>query len=263
MSGKIPVHRNPYSDIYLYDLSDGSERCSHQDHREENTCPAVYGNRIVWEDARAMYSGGYNNDIYLLTLGAPESCPTADFTADNFVDPPGGTVLFTDASQPGTTSPITYRLWNFSDGSTWENDPAPINTHSHTFSSEGLFNVRLTVGNAKCRNISTISPAHTIFVNSPPIADFTASPLEGLAPLTVTFVDKSYGAPTSVEWNFGDGSPLSTESTEIHTFTETGKGIHGNIDRNKRTRYFNGHKKHPDTHGCQEQGCNTSQWYRS
>ena len=96
--------------------------------------PAVNSNRIVWEDARATYIGGYNNDIYLLTLGAPETCPNADFTADNFVDPPGGTVLFTDASQPGT-SPITYRLWNFSDGSSWQNDPAPANTHSHTFSS--------------------------------------------------------------------------------------------------------------------------------
>ena len=41
--------------------------------------PAVYDNRIVWEDWRAMYSGGYNEDIYLLTLGAPETCPIAQF----------------------------------------------------------------------------------------------------------------------------------------------------------------------------------------
>jgi beta propeller repeat protein len=214
--------RNPYSDIYLYDLSDGSEQLLTTGSPGGKFMPAMYGSRIVWEDWRAIYNGGYNPDIYLLTLGAPETCPVADFTADNFMDPPGGTVLFTDVSQPGT-SPITYRLWNFSDGSAWENDPAPVHTQSHTFSSSGTFNVRLTVGNAKCRNISTSSPAHTIFVNSPPIADFTATPLEGLAPLTVRFEDRSYGDPTSVEWDFGDGSPLSTESTAMHTFTETGK----------------------------------------
>jgi beta propeller repeat protein len=210
------------TDVYLYDLTDSSERLLTPASNGGKYRPAVYDNRIVWEDWRATHNGGYNTDIYLLTLGALETCPVADFTADYFVDPSGGTVLFNDASQPGT-SPITYRLWNFSDGSPWENDPAPVTTHSHTFSNSGTYNVRLTVGNAKCRNISTSSPAHTIFVNSPPVADFTATPLEGLAPLTVTFVNSSYGAPTSVEWDFGDGTPLSNKSTEVHTFSEIGR----------------------------------------
>ncbi len=68
-----------------------------------------------------------------------------------------------------------------------------------------------------------VSPAHSIFIDSPPVADFTATPHEGLAPLTVRFEDRSYGAPTSVEWDFGDGSPISNKSTEMHTFSETGK----------------------------------------
>ena len=66
-------------------------------------------------------------------------------------------------------------------------------------------------------------PGHTIFVNSSPIADFTATPLEGLSPLTVTLIDRSYGAPTNLTWDFGDGSPATTDSSVIHTFTETGK----------------------------------------
>ena len=51
--------------------------------------PAVSDTRIVWEDWRALFSGGNNEDIYLLTLGAPETCPIAGFTADYYVDPPG------------------------------------------------------------------------------------------------------------------------------------------------------------------------------
>ncbi|HIH28544.1 MAG TPA: PKD domain-containing protein, partial [Thermoplasmata archaeon] len=215
--------RNPYTDIYLYNLADGTEHLVTRDSAGGKFMPAVYGNRIVWEDWRAIQSGAGNNpDIYLMTLGAPETCPRAGFTADYYVDPPGGLVTFTDSSSPGTT-PITYRLWNFSDGSSWENDPAPVVTHNHTFSRDGNYSVRLTVGNAKCRNISVTSPGHTIFVNNTPIADFTASPLEGLSPLTVTFINRSYGAPTSLLWDFGDGSPSVTGSTVVHTFTETGK----------------------------------------
>ncbi|MFY9799668.1 MAG: PKD domain-containing protein, partial [Methanoregula sp.] len=215
-------NRNPYTDIYLYDLSDGSERWLTPGSPGGKYMPAVHGNRIVWEDGRATHSGGYDNDIYLLTLGAPETCPVADFTADYPVDPPGGTVLFTDASLPGT-SPITYRLWNFSDGSAWENDPGSVTIHSHTFGRDGMYTIRLTTGNAKCRNISTLAPGHTVFINSPPVADFTMSPEEGLAPLTVTFIDKSCGAPTSLSWDFGDGSPVTTGNSVVHTFSETSK----------------------------------------
>ncbi len=116
-------NRNPYTDIYLYDLSDDSERWLTPGSPGGKYMPAVNGNRIVWEDWREIYSGGYDADIYLLTLGAPETCPVADFTADNLVNPPSGLVTFSDSSSPGT---ITYRLWNFSDGSAWENDPAQL-----------------------------------------------------------------------------------------------------------------------------------------
>jgi PKD repeat protein len=169
-----------------------------------------------------MFSGGYNEDIYLLTLGTPETCPRANFTANYLVDPPGGLVTFTDASSSGTT-PVAYRLWNFSDGSAGENDPAPVTTHSHTFSQNGIYVVKMTAGNAKCRNISTGGPNHAIFINSSPIADFTATPLEGLSPLSVTFTDRSYGGPTGLAWNFGDGSPAANGSSVNHRFTETGK----------------------------------------
>jgi len=214
--------RVPYTDIYLYDLTDGSERLLTPGSPGSKSMPAVSDNRIVWQDTRAMFNGGYNEDIYLLTLGAAETCPGADFTADYLVDPPGGLVTFTDTSSQGTT-PITYRLWNFSDGSAWENDPAPVTARSHTFRQDGIFTVKMTAGNAKCRNISSAGPGHTIFINSPPVADFTAVPPEGLSPLTVTFTDTSSGAPTNLSWDFGDGSPISVGSPVLHTFTETGK----------------------------------------
>ena len=84
ISGKYIVwedtrERNPYTDIYLYDLTDGSERLLTPGSPGSKLMPAVSDKRIVWEDWRALFSGGNNEDIYLLTLGAPETCPIAGF----------------------------------------------------------------------------------------------------------------------------------------------------------------------------------------
>ncbi len=56
---------------------------------------------------------------------------------------------------------------------------------------------------------------------TPPIADFSAAPVSGDAPLLVQFTDKSAGNPTSWKWEFGDGS-ISTEQNPAYTYDSTG-----------------------------------------
>lgn len=51
----------------------------------------------------------------------------------------------------------------------------------------------------------------------PPAADFTADPLVGDPPLTVSFRDLSYGKISSWLWSFGDGS-TSTLQNPVHTY---------------------------------------------
>lgn len=60
----------------------------------------------------------------------------------------------------------------------------------------------------------------SVVVNESPVeASFTASPQEGMAPLTVVFTNTS--APQDdVLWDLGDGS--STEASPTHTYTEEG-----------------------------------------
>jgi PKD repeat protein len=53
-------------------------------------------------------------------------------------------------------------------------------------------------------------------------ADFSADPLAGPASLTVQFTDLSTGGPTSWDWNFGDGTPNSTEQNPSHIYTVAG-----------------------------------------
>ena len=58
---------------------------------------------------------------------------------------------------------------------------------------------------------------------SAPVADFTATPLSGDAPLAVAFTDASTGTPTSWAWDFeNDGTIDSTEQNPSHTYTAAG-----------------------------------------
>ena len=55
----------------------------------------------------------------------------------------------------------------------------------------------------------------------PPVADFSASPTSGFAPLTVSFTDLSTNSPSSWSWDFGDGT-TSTEPNPVHTYGNPG-----------------------------------------
>ena len=60
-----------------------------------------------------------------------------------------------------------------------------------------------------------------VFVDADGIADFSATPLTGAAPLTVVFTDESTNSPVSWQWNFGDGEG-STEQNPTHIYTTAG-----------------------------------------
>ncbi|HQE86592.1 MAG TPA: S8 family serine peptidase, partial [Methanolinea sp.] len=55
-----------------------------------------------------------------------------------------------------------------------------------------------------------------------PVADFRATPAQGVRNLSVQFTDLSSNSPTSWQWNFGDGSPNATGKNPVHTYTKTG-----------------------------------------
>jgi PKD repeat protein len=58
---------------------------------------------------------------------------------------------------------------------------------------------------------------------SAPIADFTATPTSGDAPLTVNFTDTSTGNVSSYSWDFdNDGTVDSTEQNPIYTYIDAG-----------------------------------------
>ncbi len=54
-----------------------------------------------------------------------------------------------------------------------------------------------------------------------PVVNFSAKPIEGKAPLNVTFTDKSTGNPTKWKWTFGDGTS-STAKNPTHKYSKVG-----------------------------------------
>jgi len=128
--------------------------------------------------------------------------PSADFsgTPDNGTAPL--TVVFTGISDG--SGPLTW-LWDFGDGSA-ENET--LQNPVHTYTIIGTHNVSMEV--CKGSSCAITTKFNFITVSPPPVApvaDFSGTPLSGLAPLTVTFTDNSTGtAPLIHEWDFGDGS---------------------------------------------------------
>ncbi len=64
--------------------------------------------------------------------------------------------------------------------------------------------------------------------NAPPVANFTATPTSGTAPLTVQFTDKSTGSGLTYQWDFNnDGTVDSTAKIQailtVHVGTYTVK----------------------------------------
>ncbi|MEL6676903.1 MAG: PKD domain-containing protein, partial [Bacteroidota bacterium] len=102
--------------------------------------------------------------------------------------------------------------WDFGDGST-----SSLQNPSHTFSSVGVFQVRLVVTDSITGCSNNYDRDLTI---TEPQAGFTSSTNFGCADLVVDFTNTSQQA-TTYFWDFGDGN-TSTAASPQHTYTDPG-----------------------------------------
>jgi PKD repeat protein len=130
--------------------------------------------------------------------------PVPDFEATPTQGTAPLTVQFTDLS---SNSPFLW-AWNFGDGTTTVgfDQKNPI----HTYQSPGIYNVILQATN-NGGSAQIVKKSYIIIVSTP-IANFSADPVEGTAPLLVHFTDTSDGHPTKWLWKFGDGGYSSEKN---------------------------------------------------
>ena len=112
-------------------------------------------------------------------------------------------VTFTDTS----TGIITNRFWDFGDSTTTN---VTTNVVTHVYAA-GTYTVTLIVTGPGGASTDT-QPDYVTAVTPPPMAGFAATPTNGTAPLSVTFMDSSTGSISNRFWDFGD-----TTTTNVTT----------------------------------------------
>jgi PKD repeat protein len=169
-----------------------------------------YGTRVGWV---AAASAARMDELDVPVAG---DIPLPPLVADFQASPQRGaaphTVAFVDAS---SGDPTGYR-WDFGDGgASTERNP------SYTYQRSGSYTVKLTVSGAQGSVHKEVR--NFIEVSQPvPVANFTCDDRDGEMPHTVRFTDKSTGEPARWEWNFGDGTAVSTSQNPSHTYEKAG-----------------------------------------
>lgn len=141
--------------------------------------------------------------VYTVTLTASNASGTSTATTTITVNTVPGTSF--SSSTNGTTATFTNTTtngvsyaWSFGDGGS-STDQNP----THTYAADGVYTVTLTSTNACGTSTST----QTVTILTPPVADFSAGPLSGCAPLTVQYTSNSSDNTTSFNWTFPGGNP--------------------------------------------------------
>ncbi|MFQ3647212.1 MAG: PKD domain-containing protein [Anaerolinea sp.] len=170
------------------------------------TAPGVY--TVV---LRATNSAGTSTATQTVTVEAAPELPVPSFIASaaSGIAPLNVTVTNT------TAQPVTSVEWDITGDGVAD---ATGNEAAFVFDTPGVYTITMRVTNAA----GSASTSQTITVNAPAeplLASFSASPLSGTAPLTVTFTNTSTGTIENIFWDFNsDGIPDSTSAGPV-TFT--------------------------------------------
>ena len=171
----------------------------------------------VFRTAATNLANSDSTDL-IVTFLAETSGVVADFSADTTSGAAPLTVRFTDES----TGVPTSWAWDFDGDSvvdSTEQNPA------FTFTTPGVYTVRLTATNAVSEN--TVTKTDLVTAIGAPVVDFTATPTSGPSALTVDFTDASSTAaevaPDSWAWDFdNDGNVDSVLQNPQFTYGAPG-----------------------------------------
>ena len=162
---------------------------------------------------------GIDSEIKEVYIHVEERCEV-DFFGEPLEICEGETVNFTGSSTGDCE--IGSWTWDFGDPASGANNIGTGQYPQHTYNTAGVFTVILTATDITGDKV--VTKTNYVTVNAGPTADFHATPLSGMAPLTVDFNDLSTSqlGITSWTWDFGDGTALSSVQNPTHTYADTG-----------------------------------------
>ncbi|HTS19483.1 MAG TPA: PKD domain-containing protein, partial [Verrucomicrobiae bacterium] len=156
------------------------------------------------------------------TNSVAPSAPVASFIAS----PASGTVPLPVTFVDTSSGTITNRFWDFGDGTSTNTSATTV---VYQYNAPGTNTVQLIAagpggsGSSIRTNLITVNSAVSTNSIPPPVASFDATPTNGIAPLTVTFLDTSTGTITNRLWHFGDGTSTNTVAAAVvHQYAASG-----------------------------------------
>ncbi len=172
-----------------------------------------------------LYSGNLSN-VSVTDISASGSVMTATLTNGILsADPDGphadteGQAIILDGS--GSSGGIVLYEWDIDNDGVYDYSSS-LPTRSHIYTQQGTYTIRLRVTD----NLSATDEATTTadISDTLPSASFEASPLAGTEPLTINVTDTStaYDGVASQSWDFGDGSPEGSGSSDSHIYIQNG-----------------------------------------
>jgi gliding motility-associated-like protein len=175
------------------------------------------------------------NPASIVDVTAPAIISTGNFTCDttrtivlnmsenvrcNSIDTTGGQFFFTG---PSTVSVIKAEGVNCGEGALTNQI---VITIAEPIVVGGIYNLNTGQGVGGlvitdfCDNELQNNP-FPINANDIVFADFDYTIRASCAKDTFYYEDRTLGSPTAWSWNFGDGSPISTDENPIHTYPDT------------------------------------------
>lgn len=200
---------------YLWDFGD-SKTSTQTSPSHTYTSPGTYTVKLTASGPGGSDAETKSAYVVVTEAVVEPAAPVAMFSATPLQGTAPLSVKFSDAS----TGTINTRLWDFGDDST-----STQSSPSHTYTQPGTYTVKLTVGGPGGEDVETKSALIVVTAPTggvePPVAAFTAEPLQGTAPLRVEFSDASTSSITVRNWDFGDGNG-STVTNPVYTYTVPG-----------------------------------------
>ncbi|MBK8816451.1 MAG: PKD domain-containing protein [Methylococcaceae bacterium] len=142
---------------------------------------------------------------------------TSSLTVNFSASKTNGSTPLVVSFTPATTGTVTGWNWNFGDTA------IPVSTSQNptvTYSKPGVYTVSLKASGPTGSVTATKTGFITVAAPSP-VANFSATPKTGNAPLSVGFSDTSTGTINTRLWNFGDGT-TSASANPNHIYNTAG-----------------------------------------
>lgn len=149
-------------------------------------------------------------DIIINDYTAPEAAYSYNMSLSPWIQ------FYDESSGQIINTPENW-YWDFDD-----NGATSIDTNAlHLFSANGVYTICLTVNN----QYGSDQYCNQVVINSyvAPIANFSYSVVSGpKLQFTDQSTDSLINAATSWHWDFGDGTPVNTLQSPLHTFPQNG-----------------------------------------